>query len=134
MPVRIQRKRTKGYRMQDASPNGLPVVYAGRGTVWGNPFRVGHRYALSKFGYMGFVEDPICYSGPPSIKVETAEQAVALFRPYAELRNMFDPEWLAPLRGKNLACWCPLSTHNVENLQSHRTPCHVDFLLSLANK
>ncbi len=38
MPVRIQRKRTKGFRLQDASPNGLPVVYVGRPSKWGNPY------------------------------------------------------------------------------------------------
>ena len=41
MPVRIQRKRTKGYDMQRESPNGLPVVYVGRNSKWGNPYRVG---------------------------------------------------------------------------------------------
>ena len=34
MPKRIQRKRTKGWRM----PPG--VVYVGRGSKWGNPFKV----------------------------------------------------------------------------------------------
>jgi hypothetical protein len=29
---------------------------------------------------------------------------------------------LEPLRGKDLACWCPLSE-----------PCHADVLLELAN-
>lgn len=37
-PVRIQRKRTKGFNLQAATPNGLPVVYVGRPTKWGNPF------------------------------------------------------------------------------------------------
>ena len=32
MPLRIQRKRTKGWKM----PGG--AVYAGRPTKWGNPF------------------------------------------------------------------------------------------------
>ena len=31
-------------------------------------------------------------------------------------------EWLAPLRGRDLACWCPLDQ-----------PCHADVLLELAN-
>lgn len=35
MPVRIQRKRTKGFKM----PFG--AIYVGRGSVWGNPFIVG---------------------------------------------------------------------------------------------
>jgi hypothetical protein len=34
MPKRIQRKRTKGWRM----PEG--AVYVGRPTKWGNPFDV----------------------------------------------------------------------------------------------
>lgn len=33
MPIRIQRKRTKGWKM----PKG--AVYVGRGSKWGNPFR-----------------------------------------------------------------------------------------------
>jgi hypothetical protein len=35
MPVRIQRKRSKGWKMP---PN---TVYVGRPTKWGNPFTVG---------------------------------------------------------------------------------------------
>jgi hypothetical protein len=33
-PVRIQRKRTKGWKMP---PN---TVYVGRGSQWGNPFKI----------------------------------------------------------------------------------------------
>ncbi len=42
-PVRIQRKRVKGYRMQEVSLalNGLPAVYVGRPTVFGNPLSCG---------------------------------------------------------------------------------------------
>ena len=36
MPQRIQRKRTKGWRM----PPGVVYVGRGRGTRYGNPFRV----------------------------------------------------------------------------------------------
>lgn len=32
-------------------------------------------------------------------------------------------EAIKPLRGKNLACWCPLDQ-----------PCHADILLEIANK
>ena len=37
MPVRIQRSR----QHKQVSPNGLPIVYVGRPTKWGNPFIVG---------------------------------------------------------------------------------------------
>lgn len=51
MPKRIQRKRTKGWRM----PEG--AVYVGRPTKWGNPYTLaeyGERLALSN--YRGFVQ------------------------------------------------------------------------------
>jgi len=35
VPVRIQRKRVKGWRM----PEG--AIYVGRGSRWGNPYRIG---------------------------------------------------------------------------------------------
>jgi len=38
-PVRLQRSRKKGARL--VSPNGLPVVYVGRGSKWGNPHAMG---------------------------------------------------------------------------------------------
>ena len=36
MPVRLQRKRTKGYHL----PPG--TIYVGRGSKWGNPFPIDH--------------------------------------------------------------------------------------------
>jgi NTP pyrophosphatase (non-canonical NTP hydrolase) len=99
MPQRIQRKRTKGWRM----PNG--AIYVGRGTQWGNPFRV----------------DPL------GIDPLTREQAIARYR--YEIVQMnggvvgFNRFWVQQkLRGKDLACWCPLAQ-----------PCHADVLLELAS-
>lgn len=46
MPVRIQRKRTKGWKM----PAG--AVYVGRGSKWGNPFTLensGHVHPAIRF-------------------------------------------------------------------------------------
>ena len=43
-PIRIQRKRTKGWRMP---PN---TVYVGRPTIWGNPFPVGHSKGIITIG------------------------------------------------------------------------------------
>ena len=91
-PVRIQRKRTKGFRLQDSSPNGLPVVYVGRPTKWGNPFRVG-------------------VDG-------TRKEVVEKYREWLKKKLEEDPTFLEPLKGKNLACWCPLDK-----------PCHADILL-----
>lgn len=77
------------------------TIYVGRPTVWGNPFVVGAELIGGK-------------------KL-TAEKAVALYRQYAHATfNAGDVQ--ACLRGKNLACWCPLGR-----------PCHADVLLEMAN-
>ncbi len=74
------------------------AVYVGRPSRWGNPFIV-RAHTLSQH-----------------------EEAVAYFRGYAEERLGSEPDWLEPLRGKDLVCWCaPL-------------PCHADVLLDLANR
>jgi hypothetical protein len=52
----------------------------------------------------------------------TRDIAIASFRQQAEAQMKELPEFYAPLRGKNLACWCPLDK-----------PCHADVLLELVN-
>ena len=39
-PVRLQRKGTKGWRMEEESwlANGLPALYVGKESKWANPF------------------------------------------------------------------------------------------------
>lgn len=106
MPVRIQRKRTKGWRM----PAG--AVYVGRQTEWGNVFSVGLVVCNCRSA-----EE--CSHN--TFRRETAAEAVADFRaiPRSEkaLNRIRDA-----LRGKDLACFCPLDQ-----------PCHADVLLEIAN-
>ncbi len=122
MPIRIQRRRTKGWRMPEST------VYVGRGSKWGNPYvidRLGPRAAF-------FVEDSFAWSGCEAggkafHRKEWAQQyAVDRFREYVTTSPFRTEEWFAELRaelgGKNLACWCRAGT-----------PCHVDTLLALAN-
>ncbi|QSM90796.1 Uncharacterised protein [Mycobacteroides abscessus subsp. bolletii] len=87
MPQRIQRKRTKGWRI----PEG--AVYVGRPTKWGNPFWVGPNEDLGE--------------------VLDAALATKFFR--AWLRE--PEAWVLPkppdaceLRGLDLVCWCPLDS------------------------
>jgi len=113
MPKRIQRKRARGWKMQDQS--NREVVYVGRPTKWGNPFRIREysgRYAIS-YGRTGLIET----------KAEAVRLAVYFFKEWATAKAKLMPEWLDPLRGKDLACWCPLDQ-----------PCHADVLLELANE
>lgn len=77
-PVRIQRKRTKGWKMPDNT------VYVGRGSKWGNPYKVGDQARDNKHA------------------VELFKSLVAFFE--AEEFEQISNE----LKGKNLVCWCAL--------------------------
>lgn len=94
MPIRIQRKRTKGWKM----PEG--AIYVGRGSKWGNPFTF-----------------------------ENSGQVHPALRFACEVAPLYRPGLLDPLRGKDLACWCPLTDKD-----GNPAPCHADVLLELANK
>lgn len=132
-PQRIQRQRTKGWRM----PEG--AVYVGRPSRWGNPFRV---------------DGPVVYGNNWGIGYLTPEAArrvsvdlftdvvLGIWNP-SNVRSMSDTEygWLwddlsawkrrigchpseaarSELRGVDLACWCG------------DVPCHADVLLKIAN-
>ena len=108
MPNRIQLKRTKGWRLP---PNAMSVA---RPTRFGNPYKVG----LANCGCRTPGE---CTHNVG--RVETRQEAVELFRWWlsVHLPDRLEAK-LAPLRGKDLACWCPLDQ-----------PCHADVLLELAN-
>jgi len=113
-PERIQRKRSKGFNLQAASPNGLPVIYVGRPTGWGNPWRVG----LKACGCRSVGE---CMHN--LFNCATAEEAAQSFRKWVETAPRLQARAITKLRGKNLACWCLLSR-----------PCHADILLEIANR
>ena len=118
MPQRIQRKRTKGWRM----PEG--AVYVGRGTRWGNPFRIG---APSAYWTGPGLRSPM---RPNPIPLMDAEHVVGIYRNMVETNNAaFERGEVAELAGKDLACWCPL-----EDELGNRVPCHADVLLELANR
>lgn len=105
MPKRIQRKRTAGWRM----PGG--VIYVGRLTKWGNPWRVGD-WLMTHAGMPCGPQHGREFVITPEIAVAFYRQA---FAPDA-------PEIRAELAGHDLACWCPLDQ-----------PCHADVLLEIAN-
>lgn len=137
MPQRIQRKRTKGWRM----PEG--AIYVGRPTKFGNPFRA---YKCTCCGYWDVKDDNgVTYlvnhdyvrqehvrsnRATWTTQHEAIEESVRLYT--AELtywiggRMEWDPEFqshVKALRGHDLACFCPLNQ-----------PCHADVLLQLANE
>jgi hypothetical protein len=103
-PKRIQRKRIKGWRM----PKG--AVYVGRPTHFGND------WTMKDAAIRGHLD--------PRVQ---RQWAIDAYR-HDVMRNLNTPgtRWhrdeLKKLRGKDLACWCPLDQ-----------PCHADVLLEIAN-
>ena len=108
MPQRIQRKRTKGWKMP---PN---TVYVGRPTKFGNPYRPSDYLFVNADGT----------PAPRDCKA-AREMAVRDFQLWLEVTRGGELMCRAvqELRGKDLACWCPLDQ-----------PCHADVLLELADK
>lgn len=120
MPIRIQRKRVKGWKMP---PNTVSVTRPGK---WGNPFAVGRRYkwgGLSKGGIDALMIYMEAYIPDDRFTtIQTTEQAIEWYEKYLSKRPEFVAEIKDKLRGKDLACFCPLDKK-----------CHADVLLKLAN-
>ena len=75
------------------------ATYVGRPSKWGNPYKM---------------------TGSGVTKIDRAN-AIENYRKWLECRLVIEPDFLTPLQGKDLVCWCsPL-------------PCHADILIKLAN-
>lgn len=119
MPTRVQRQRTKGWRM----PPETKCV--DRSTEhWGNPYEVYSWYPLSWFPPHLWRQTKTTDTGHVFGKVMNAEHAVELYRWWLAKPDQTSLVKLArsALRGKNLACWCP-----------PQSACHADVLLEIAN-
>jgi Domain of unknown function (DUF4326) len=106
-PIRIQRKRTKGWR----TPEG--AVNVTRPGPWGNPFIVGK------------LRPGVWNTGET---VKDAAEAVRLFRAWLAVDKCKAASIRERLRGKDLMCWCPLTDKN-----GNPVPCHADVLLNICN-
>lgn len=140
-PIRIQRKRIKGWKMPQNT------IYVGRPTLWGNPFDNADEYRQALLGFSGHSE---LYEWVKS----------------RGWHGEFDKSAIRyHLKGKNLACWCPItctqcrgiggitftithsvypSRHSYKSIETGTkrcpncrglgcTPCHADILLEIAN-
>lgn len=119
MPKRIQRKRTRGWKMPDNT------IYVGRPSIWGNPFwhaQKFHGLAKSLELYESMAQgiwQPELVEGIPSSVMVYADFQAWLKRLGGHPIEMIRTN----LRGFDLACWCRLDQ-----------PCHADTLLRLANR
>lgn len=113
-PIRIQRSR----KHKQVSPNGLPIVYVGRPSKWGNPFNVvgggGQWLVMSDDGFQLESFDN---------KKDAIDFCVGNYKEYILHEHNFGIKNISELRGKNLSCWCKVGE-----------PCHADVLLVMANK
>lgn len=118
MPNRIQRKRTKGW----TKPDGCVIVT--------RPSRFGNPFTLAMAIEMGYAETP----------EQAREVCTTAFRSWV---RGSDTWWMGPrseatrerllaalpsLRGKDLACYCPLP------VDGHTDHCHAVVLLELSNR
>ncbi len=131
-PQRIQRQRAAGWRMQAGA------IYAGRPTVFGNPWKVKPDLTIEGPGMYFSTADEIdtAYGFAVQLYREwlwRGEECPALMlrrkdemkadREQLEARRRSILGQLHTLTGHDLACWCP------EGLA-----CHSDVLLSAANQ
>lgn len=112
MAKRIQLKRTKGWRIPENT------VKVDRSTKWGNPFVVhGDGFAMTPEMAVDSFRSLLAKSGawcPVPVHKWPKGKIPATFTEVEDVKR--------ELRGKDLACWCPLDA-----------PCHADVLLEIAN-
>jgi hypothetical protein len=123
-PQRIQRRRTKGWRL----PSG--AIICTRPAKFGNPFKVGGWFKIGGHGGMRLVWSQRIIWKPEDIDgavrggytlIETSQQAVDFYRRFLQI-NPLSAREIAELRGHDLACWCKIGA-----------PCHADVLLEVVN-
>lgn len=113
---RIQRKRTKGWKMPENAK------YIGRPTKWGNPFKLTPDGWILYYKTGKLIGSPWCYwSATGGFEVK---DVVELYGQWLDGKLQKDhpylptPPGIEELKGKDLACFCSLSS-----------PCHVDAIL-----
>lgn len=121
---RIQRKRIKGWKMPDNT------IYVGRPTKWGNPLWLQGDTIYIDAGY----RRKAAFDRWSFFTLGNIDILMYYYRALWEGTELFTPDlqhWsdrfieldLNELKGKDLACFCPLDA-----------ACHADVLLELANK
>lgn len=112
-PRRIKRQRAKGW----SKPPG--AVYVGRGSRYGNPYRV--EYSLRGTWSVYHQGEPI----HPAFRYDDAvAYSIERYRQWINEPEQADlrAKVRAELAGRDLMCWC-----------REGDPCHGDVLLKIAN-
>ena len=129
-PRRIQRRRTKGWRLTDATSNPNGAVTVTRPSRYGNPARIVPTGDRDGGFLVRWEPNGMPVGTWPADGMEARRYATDLYRSWI---NQPEQEHLrqaarSQLRGKDLACYCPLPT---DGQPDH---CHAAVLLELANQ
>lgn len=116
-PVRVQRKRTKGYKMP---PNTKSVTRPGK---FGNPYKIGMHnvWDIKDLKTGKSLKDYLIEKNGEN-KYHDVEDVLLAYRQKIAASQAMQRLIKHYLKGKNLACFCPLDK-----------PCHADILLEVAN-
>ncbi|MEW1548418.1 DUF4326 domain-containing protein [Streptomyces tsukubensis] len=133
MAARLQRRRTKDWRTP-IDDLGRKAVYVGRGSRWGNPWRL-VRHAD---GTHGVVNDALDTRTTHPTETSARAAAAAEYETWLATPNTLVAvrhacehsiirQDLGLLHGRDLLCWCPLPAAGEPD------HCHGAVLLALAN-
>lgn len=109
---RIQRKRTKGWRMP------ANTKYVGRGTKWGNPYRLSKDDESNTFSVWQVNKSSQVLIAWAISEKMALDLALEKYAQYIDRHINYGNLKIEELKGKNLACFCSLSSR-----------CHADILL-----
>jgi len=120
IPVRVQRRRTKGWK---TPPN---TVYAGRPGEWGNRYVIGESFE---------------HVDGATVTVRDAAHAVQLWEEwfaYQDRHFHVNRQAQSIIGGSNLSCWCALCPKHAAGKPfdvecADCAPCHTDPLGRIAN-
>lgn len=160
MPKRIQRKRSKGWRM----PEG--AIYVGRPTKWGNPFKVGSSSGLARVPAVHYPDREWEYEGRcsaagayhPYVADDVANHPRAVATPQLSIKAYVPCHVRSMTVAESVECyrahitgggwpldWKPMPGFTLSQLRDELggrdlvcwcrldQPCHADVLLELAN-
>jgi len=115
IPRRIQRMRTKGWRMPDGA---ISVTRPGR---WGNPFKIERGPA----GWWCMIDRQ--HGLIFATEAGARRQAIRLYCEQMTPETVTDAQKF--LRGHDLACWCSPAPDGI----NPRLWCHADMLIEIVN-
>ncbi len=126
---RIQRKRTKGWRMPENT------IYVGRPSKWGNPLKLVGDTIYIDASYRRKILSPWVNLIEAHADIDDLMHYFWIIAtPHKRYQKFVNPDlqywsdhfasldW-TELEGKDLACWCPLTT----------SFCHAEILIQIAH-